>query len=170
MLRIRLATLDNLIEVHRIAHATWPIAYGEILSPDQLQYMLSMTYHPDSLREQLEVKGHLFYMAEWEGQSVGFISLEPSFGAHQRLRIHKLYVLPDQQGKGIGRVLLEHATTLAKQHGNAALELNVNRYNPARFFYESCGFTISYSEDIAIGNGYLMEDYVMVKEVGIGYN
>ncbi|GAB3820696.1 hypothetical protein GCM10028895_21410 [Pontibacter rugosus] len=51
-----------------------------------------------------------------------------------------------------------------KQLGAAILDLNVNRYNNAKAFYERCGYQVYVQEDIAIGP-YWMNDYVMRKEL-----
>jgi ribosomal protein S18 acetylase RimI-like enzyme len=39
--------------------------------------------------------------------------------------------------------------------------VNVNRHNKALHFYEKYGFKIIREEDIDIGEGYFMNDYVM---------
>ncbi|MEI9808163.1 MAG: hypothetical protein WDO16_09960 [Bacteroidota bacterium] len=41
----------------------------------------------------------------------------------------------------------------------------MNRSNNAKLFYEKIGFIVIREEDIDIGNGYLMNDYVMEKQV-----
>ena len=91
----------------------------------------------------------------------GFLGVEPNYPDADFLRIHKLYVLPDQHGKGLGRVLLNQAIDVAFDIGLHTLHLNVNRFNKAVQFYEHCGFEITGEEDIDIGKDYLMEDYIM---------
>jgi len=51
--------------------------------------------------------------------------------------------------------------TYAKEKGGNRLLLQVNRDNNANGFYEKHGFTILKEIDLAIGNGYFMNDYVM---------
>ncbi len=70
-------------------------------------------------------------------------------------------MLPDQQGNGTGKMLLEHVVRSIKERDATALTLNVNRYNKARYFYEKRGFTIAQEVDIEIGEGYFMNDYIM---------
>lgn len=65
------------------------------------------------------------------------------------------------QGMGIGKKLIEHVVDLSRQSNILNLQLNVNRFNNAVHFYKSQGFEILYEENIDIGNGYLMEDFVM---------
>ena len=60
---------------------------------------------------------------------------------------------------------MEKGEQLAKENNSSYFILNVNRYNKATDFYIKLGFEISYEEDIDIGNGFLMEDYVMKKRL-----
>jgi len=74
-------------------------------------------------------------------------------------------VLPTEQGKGLGKLLIDKAIEIAIAQNQKAIFLNVNKYNKARFFYEKLGFIIVKDEVIEIGNGYVMDDYVMESDV-----
>ena len=76
-------------------------------------------------------------------------------------RIHKIYILPEAQGKGVGKLLIEKVVALAKENQSEVISLNVNKFNKAVSFYKKIGFEIVAEEDLDIGNGYLMEDYKM---------
>jgi GNAT superfamily N-acetyltransferase len=66
------------------------------------------------------------------------------------------------QGRGFGRQALAGAEEMVKKLHGKILELNVNRYNTAKVFYENCGYKIIRVEDIPIGE-YFMNDFVMEK-------
>ncbi len=85
--------------------------------------------------------------------------------APQTYKLHKIYVLPSQQGKGSGKFIIDQLTNAMKIKGASALQLNVNRNNPAKSFYEKIGFAVIKEEDIDIGSGYFMNDYVMEKKL-----
>ena len=70
-------------------------------------------------------------------------------------------MLPAQQGKSIGKLLLHHVIDLVKAKGAKTLLLNVNRNNKAKEFYEHLGFKVISEEDIDIGEGYFINDYIM---------
>lgn len=174
MPQIRPATPADYLTVERIAHQTWPNTYRSILSAEQFDHMLHWMYSPEAIAEQIEQKNHVFLMAVSDaGETVGYVSYELdyvrddiSFGETTSLKItkiHKLYLLPQTQGQGIGRLLIDEVAQRALAAGNTALGLNVNRQNRAVQFYERMGFSIITSEDIDIGNGFLMEDFVMQK-------
>jgi len=70
-------------------------------------------------------------------------------------------LLPETQGKGFGKFMINEIVKIAKSNNQKGIYLNVNKYNTAKFFYEKVGFTIVKEEVIDIGNGYVMDDYVM---------
>lgn len=158
---LREASVIDVPVIRDIAYRTWPVAYGAILSTAQLHYMLELMYSEEALRDQLVVKGHRFTLAVIEGAAQGFAGFETGYNGSLVTRLHKLYVLPSAQGTGAGRHLMAHVIERAKEHGDAAVELNVNRFNPARGFYERHGFRIISDEVIDIGNGFVMDDHVM---------
>ena len=157
---VRRIDASEVEEVTKLAHLIWPDTFRDILKPEQLHFMLEWMYNPQTLASQLE-SGHQFFLLENELGNIGFLGIQAFHPTSDHLKIHKLYILPSQQGKGYGKLLIEHAVSVAESTGISALTLNVNRFNKAVQFYESVGFYIAKEEDIDIGYGYLMEDYVM---------
>lgn len=164
MISIQNNTDLNFTEVRAIAKEVWPIAYGEILSAAQLDYMMEMMYSVSALQQQFE-NGHHFILAIEDESPVGFASYEFNYNGISKTKIHKIYILSNQQGKGTGRVLINYITESAQKNNQEALLLNVNKYNIAQHFYKKLGFSISYDEVIDIGQGYVMDDYIMEKPI-----
>lgn len=162
---ITISPTDNYKAIQNIAGKTWPIVYGPILSSEQIQYMFSMMYDLDALKNQAEAKNHHFIIAEEDGNFLGFASYEFDCIHKFKTKIHKIYILPETQGKGIGKKLIYYISELAKKQNQNLLSLNVNRFNEAIHFYTKIGFEKVGEEDINIGNGYLMEDYIMEKKI-----
>lgn len=157
---IRQAAVADLPAIRLVAEETWPVAYVEVIGTAQIAYMLDRMYGMDALREQL-AKGHIFHLAEESGRPIGFAGFEHHF-TDGRTRLHKLYVLPSAKGAGLGRQLLNSVVQAALHSGDRAIELNVNKRNPALRFYLHVGFTIERDEVLDIGNGFVMDDHVMV--------
>ncbi len=65
----------------------------------------------------------------------------------------------------MGRALVDAVADIAQRHGNPALLLSVNRQNVAIRFYRRLGFDVITEENIPIGNGFFMEDYIMEKRI-----
>ena len=163
MIEILIAQAEHYPIIQDIAYKTWQVTYSPILSPEQMTYMLEWMYSVDSICEQVDVKGHYFIMARLNNLFVGFASYELNYQDSAKTRIHKIYVLPDMQGAGVGKALMDVISEAAIKVQNTKLNLNVNRFNKSLIFYQKIGFEIVAEEDIDIGRGYLMEDYIMEK-------
>lgn len=151
--------------IQNIVHVTWPITYGKILSKEQLDYMLALFYSDDALTLQYNKKEQLFYMIYEDETNLGFIGIEHNYKGEAATKIHKIYLLPETQGKGIGKKVVDEIGKLALENNSTILSLNVNRFNSALGFYKKIGFEVIEEVNIEIGNGYLMEDYVMEKKL-----
>lgn len=165
MITISEAGLNDIKTIQEITNITWPITYGEILTKEQLDYMLGLFYSEEALAKQIENKEQLFYLISDSESTIGFIGIEHNYKNEALTKIHKIYLLPETQGKGYGKIVFESIEKLALENNSAALLLNVNRFNTALNFYKKLGFEIKETVDIEIGNGYLMEDYVMGKNI-----
>jgi ribosomal protein S18 acetylase RimI-like enzyme len=163
-MKIEPLKIEQLGIVADLAHEIWPIAYGGILSAEQLQFMLKQFYSLKALETQFQ-NGQHFLLLKDDEKAIGFLSYELNCYNIQKLKIHKIYVLPTEQGKGLGKLLIDKALEIAIAQNQKAVFLNVNKYNKARFFYEKLGFAIVKEEVIEIGNGFVMDDYVM--ELGV---
>ena len=164
-LEIRPADTDDINIIGWLAQQIWPVAYRDIITRAQLEYMLQLIYSPDSLREQMRLS-HQFLIAELDEEPVGFASYS-SLTEPGVFKLHKLYVLPELHGKGLGKALLDFVTDAVIPLGATTLRLNMNRHNKAKTFYERNGFKIVGEEDVDIGNNYFMNDYVMEKKLGV---
>lgn len=163
-MEIRKATILDIEAIQGLAASIWPIAYNDILSEAQLNYMLHKFYSIAALQEQILTKGHQFFVLINEyNKYQGFAAVSKE--DQETFKLQKLYVLPSEQGKQFGKKLLQEVITYCKANEAERLILNVNRYNKARWFYEKQGFTIISEEDIDIGNNYFMNDFVMQRNL-----
>jgi ribosomal protein S18 acetylase RimI-like enzyme len=121
--------------------------------------MLNLFYSPESLSDQMTRQQHRFLIAVQDTEPLGFASY--SHLADDVYKLHKLYVLPATQGMGLGKKLLEFVKEEIKPLGAVALRLGVNRFNRALQFYERLGFYKVKEEKTDIGNGFVMDDYIM---------
>ncbi|WP_298306949.1 GNAT family N-acetyltransferase [Flavobacterium sp.] len=159
-MNIVVATKEQLVIVKNLAYKIWPNAYETILSKAQLDYMLKMIYSIDSLEKQFD-DGHIFLLIEDNQNFIGFASYELNCNNSNKTKLQKLYVLPEIQGKGIGKQVIDYIKEKVVLSNNLALFLNVNKFNKAKDFYQKYGFKIIKEEVIDIGNNYIMDDYVM---------
>ena len=157
---------ESIMLIHDMAEVVFRHTYREILSAEQMEYMMDWMYSPSSLEHQMS-EGHVYYIAFSEEVPCGYVSVRPDgIADDDRMLWHlqKIYVLPSEQGNGLGRILfdkvMEHVTR--ESYGRPALlELNVNRNNSAVGFYQHLGLKILRQGDFHIGNGFYMNDYIM---------
>lgn len=157
----RRATEQDVASISDMAEKVWWPAYQNIISDEQISFMLEDMYSLESLKEQMS-SGVEFVMAEEENISIGFAGYSLTETEAQVYKLHKLYILPSQQGTGTGKKFIEHISALAKSKGGKILELNVNRGNPAHNFYRKTGFDIHQIVDIEYHH-FILNDYVMRK-------
>ena len=161
MIEIRKATEADIPLIRELAGVVFPDTYKEILSPEQVEFMMKWMYSAESLHTQMAEEGHIYYLAYWNGVAVGYLSIQPE--GEGVFHLQKLYVLSSHQGLHLGRRLFEHAIKVIKElHPDPCqMRLNVNRANRALAFYEKMGMTKIDEGDFPIGNGYYMNDYIM---------
>ncbi|MFM6947077.1 MAG: GNAT family N-acetyltransferase [Flavobacteriales bacterium] len=163
-MEIRLAQLHELPILEKLARAIWPSTYAQIISAEQIEFMLNWMYSTIKLQEQY-LQGHEFYLLSENGIDLGFLALEwmhtDEDPAKNQIKINKLYVLPQLQKKGFGSALIQKAITRAQQTNAIKLILQVNKANSAKIFYQKLGFSIQQEAVFDIGNGFVMDDYIM---------
>lgn len=161
MFSIRKATTDDCNLINSLAALVFPATYQEIISAEQLDYMMEWMYAPAHIRRQMEEEGHVYFIAYLDGKECGYLSVQPQDG--EEFHLQKIYVLPSFQGKHVGSYLFEQAVGYIKEvhPGPCIMELNVNRNNKALHFYERMGMRKLREGDFPIGNGYYMNDYIM---------
>lgn len=160
MFKIKNASIEDISLIRELTFKVWPQTYAAILSPGQIDYMLEMMYSVPSLKKQME-EGSRFIIAYDNKEPVGFASFQET--ELHIFKLHKIYVLPTQQSKGTGKFIIDAILKIIKEYHAKALQLQVNRFNKAKGFYEKLGFTVIKEMDFDIGNGYFMNDYVMEK-------
>ena len=158
----RIATIADVQRIREIAEITWPVTYSDIITSEQIDFMLNWMYDISTISNAINSSNQDFIVLINEGKTIGFSGIEHNYENQFITRIHKLYVLPDKQGLGCGKALLNFVISEAKKNASTLLHLNVNKQNPAVQFYVKCGFEIEKEVVLDIGNGFVMDDYIMV--------
>ena len=165
MFTIKKATTNDIQLINEMAQIVFPATYREILSKEQIEYMMEWMYSLDSIRQQMEEEGHVYLIACEECEAAGYVSVQQQ--GKDLFHLQKIYVLPAFWKDGLGRRLFEVAVNAIRDlHPTPCrMELNVNRQNPALGFYEHMGMKKVREGDFPIGNGYYMNDYIMGMDI-----
>ena len=141
--------------VTSLAERCWCSHYTPIIGEAQVEYMLANFQSTPAILEQIK-KGRNYRLIE-DKAPIGYLATDLS----DHLFLSKLYILPDYQRRGIGRWSLEQ---IFQAHPDHEIHLTVNKYNDESIaFYERVGFVKSEAVVADIGNGFVMDDWKMIR-------
>jgi diamine N-acetyltransferase len=159
---------EQLPVLAELAGVIWRQHYPGIISHAQIDYMLGKMYSLDMLREDVRLRKIRFYQLVVDGRMVGFGAIGPLV-APGVWKLYKLYMLPEFHGRGLGSRLLQHCEVEARQLGARRLRLEVNKRNVRPIAaYQRNGFTVVESVVTDFGDGFVMDDFIMVKDLNAG--
>ena len=157
---IRTCQPSDLAPLETLARRIWRSHYPGIISDAQIEYMLEQRYSQPILAAELSSAGHWLDGLWLDGRLIGFVNycLQPDAG----MKLDKLYLDQDWHGRGLGSLLLQYVAARSRQQGCEWLQLAVNKHNHlAMRAYRRNGFVVAESVCQDIGNGLLMDDYLM---------
>jgi len=160
MISLRKGKEEDIAVIQQIGTTTYGPTYSHLLGQAQVDYMLATFYTRAALLSQF-IDGHNFLIAQEGDKDVAFASYSIIDHDQAIFKLHKLYVLPEAHGKGLGKFLINEVVNKARDAGGKILRLNVYRNNKAKDFYEKAGFIIKETVDISIGGGFFCNDYIM---------
>ena len=160
------AGVGDIPAICRTAEEVWPKVYASILSSEQISYMMDMMYSPSVIRQEME-SSVLWLTTKVNGEITGYASFyRTTFDDISVVKLDKIYLRESIRGIGVGKALLTSVINEAKNSGASKVILNVNKYNTAaQAAYKSWGFTTAKSETNDIGNGFVMDDFVLALDI-----
>ena len=158
---------EHLPVISELAGVIWHACYPGIITQAQIDYMLARMYALDVLRGEIRSQGIRHDLLLVDGKPVGFASYGPT-SEPGVMKLHKLYLLPEMHGCGLGSRLLQHVVDEVRAGAGRRLILSVNKANArAITAYKRNGFVIAESVITDIGNGFVMNDYIMAKDLAV---
>ncbi len=158
----RVLSQDDIAVIINLAREIWIDHYTPIIGSEQVEYMLEKFQSTNAVRVQLS-EGHEYYLAVAGERNAGYLAVIPDADGSS-LMISKIYVRRESRGCGVGRKLLDFAETVCRQRELRSIWLTVNKFNTNSIaWYERMGFVNVGGLVQDIGNGFIMDDYKMVK-------
>jgi len=175
--RLDTMTAADFETLARLAEVIWRAHYTKIIGSAQVDYMLAGRYTPEKLRQYLNADDRWLMLLRIDSsggsRAVGYCSyaltaypggMEPGEMKPSEMKLEQLYLLPELRGQGLGKLMLRHVEEQARARGRSTLVLQTNKRNDiAIAFYRKAGFTVREEAVFDIGNGFVMDDYVMEK-------
>lgn len=165
--RLDAMTAADFETVARLAEVIWRSHYTKIIGSAQVSYMLAERYTPEKLRLYLNADDRWLMLLRADSptgsRAIGYCSYALPENAGE-MKLEQLYLLPELHGKGLGRLMLRHVEEQARVRSRGTLVLQTNKRNvDAIAFYRKAGFTVREEAVFDIGNGFVMDDFVMEK-------
>jgi GNAT superfamily N-acetyltransferase len=165
-IQLKKATLADLTIIEHLAKAIWQEHYVPMVGQAQVDYMLGRFYNTTALAKQAD-EGQQFWLIQKDGINEGYIALsEKSDGEYF---LHKFYLSSALQGKGIGAKIFQDVLNLYKNLKIIKLQVNKNNYKSINFYFKM-GFKIEKLFVLDIGEGFVMDDFLMVWSSGFNPN
>ncbi|UCD69487.1 MAG: GNAT family N-acetyltransferase [Betaproteobacteria bacterium] len=151
--------------VVQLAREIWYLHYPGIITVSQIDYMLRQRYQPDAIASAIRANKGWWDKITVGPELAGFAGYELG-SSPASVKLDKLYVHPRVQGRGFGYALLQHVEARSRERGFSRLYLQVNKGNTASIaFYRRAGFAVTENVVVDIGDGYVMDDFVMSKQL-----
>jgi diamine N-acetyltransferase len=151
--------------VSDLAGVIWRACYPDIITHAQIDYMLARMYALEVMRDEIRTQGIRYDLLFVDGKPAGFISYGPA-SEPGVMKLHKIYLLVELHGRGLGSRLLQHVEREVRRLGARRLILYVNKGNArAITAYQRNGFVVAETVVTDIGNGFIMDDYIMAKDL-----
>ncbi len=153
-----------------ISKSTFSEAFEAANDPKDFNLYLEQAFSLEKLSDELQEPNTSFYFAYHNDNPIAYFKLnwgdaQSEFKEFEGMELERIYVISDQQGKGVGKQLLDGIFSIAKKKGIRYVWLGVWQENPkAVAFYERHGFKKIGTHPYDIGTD-RQTDWLMKKEV-----
>lgn len=148
-------------ELSKLASSILREYYDPLLGTEQNTYMINKFQSVPGILAHM-ARGAVYVVVQVENETIGFYAYEIHEDA---LYLSKFYFTHKSRSRGYARPVIQELDRIARQYHLPVCRLNVNKYNPSIRAYERLGFSIVKSEVNDIGQGYVMDDYVMERVI-----
>ncbi len=156
---------EHIAEVARLARDIWNDHYVPIIGQEQVDYMLEKFQSKDAISEQIS-NSHEYYLVREDGAALGYFAVVPQPN-QDRMMLSKIYLQRSARGRGLGQKMLRFVENLCRERNISSIRLRVNKDNADSIeWYRRQGFEKIAAPVKDIGEGFVMDDYKMEKNVG----
>lgn len=150
--------------IAELARLIWNEHYSSIISQQQIDYMLHNFQSAAAINKQI-ADGMLYFLISNNSQPAGYLAVTPD-AKHDKLHISKIYLDAAHRGKGHGKQALDFIEQQCREMRLQTLWLTVNKHNHIAInAYHRWGFNTTGAVVTDIGNGFVMDDFIMEKSI-----
>lgn len=154
---------EDIQRLSKLAKTIWTEHYTDIIGPEQVEYMLRTLQSSAAIEGQMAGEGYQYYFLRSDGEDAGYVAIEPEEG---RLFLSKIYIDKSFRHRGFAAETIRFLENACRKNGWKSIWLTVNRHNTGSIAaYERLGFVKTREQVSDIGEGYVMDDYIMEKKI-----
>lgn len=162
----RVRSQSQIDSLCRIARQVWHLTYDGLVPEGQVEYMLDRFQSDRAVKDQMANLNYRYYMIVCDGRDAGFVGFSPRYEGREEMFLSKVYLLPEFRGRGAVKKAFALVEDETRREGLKRIRLTVNKGNlHAAEVYRHYGFYTAELAETDIGGGYIMDDYIMVKEL-----
>ncbi len=150
---------EEISQLAELASEIWHEYWTQILTPEQIDYMVENFQSEKAIRNQYKNENYTYYFIQEDEKNIGYFGFSDK---KDYLFLSKLYISKDYRHKEIGGKAFEKIKQIACEKGYTSIQLTVNKYNKNTIAaYDKWGFKTIDSVVTDIGQGFVMDDYIM---------
>ena len=157
---IKKATIKDIPLIQDLAEKSWRSHYPGIISHEQIDFMLDLMYSEEEITRQFNNPNYHYYLLGDAENFYGIMGFENHY-EENTTKLHRIYITEEGKGKGLGKEAIQFLKNQILEVGDQRIILAVNKQNPSYHFYLSQGFKVYEEGVFDIGNGFVMDDYLM---------
>ena len=159
MIEFKIVDKERIKELAELASGIWHEYWPCLLSPEQIDYMVEKFQSEKAIIEQIKNENYAYFFIIKNGINCGYFGISRK---EDYLFLSKLYLKKEYRHQGIGRLAFEKVTEIAKDFGYSSIKLTVNKNNKKTIdTYLKYRLAIVDKAVTDIGNGFVMDDYIM---------
>jgi len=160
---IKVTDICDIQKLAVLASAIWHEAFANILSPEQIDYMIEKFQSFGAIKTAIDKDNYEYFFISDETGITGYTGIQQK---DDKLFLSKIYIAKENRGRKIASEAFLFLEELARKRNLKSIWLTVNRNNThAIEVYKSKGFSIIRTQITDIGNGFVMDDYVFEKNL-----
>ena len=162
MINFKKLELEEIKILENLAYEIWNEYSICFINQEQIDYMLKKFQSTKAILTQIS-NNYEYYFIQSNNENVGYFAIQPQ---NEKLFLSKLYIKKTARRKGIGQKALYFIIQKAKDYHLNSIELTVNKTNTNSInAYQKWGFQIKSSTIADIGNGFVMDDFILEYEI-----
>ena len=156
-------TDSEIQDIATLAEDIWHQHFTPIIGEAQVNYMVNKFQSHPAIKSQVENNGYEYYQIYSSHTLAGYAGIHPEEDA---LFLSKLSIKKDFRGQHLATEAMNFLINLCKERGHKKIWLTCNKYNANTLaIYNHLGFVITDAQMTDIGNGFVMDDYILTYEI-----